>query len=305
MSLYQKHRPTNLKQIRGNKETVAALSDMLKKVDNCPHAFLLTGATGCGKTTLARIIASELGAKGGDLKEVDSADFRGIETIRNIRKNSGYAPMEGKVRVWIMDEVHKLTNDAQNAILKILEDTPKHVFFILCTTDPQGLLPTIKNRCSQFIVSKLEKTEMLMLLNSIVEVEKFKVKKKALDVICDSAQGHPRAAIMLLDQISRLSKDEQVKAAQRFEEGQVQVIELCRLLINGGNWKGISAVLKQLKEQKEDAENIRRVVLGYCTSVLLKSDMAKAGLVMDFFIEPFYNSGFPGLVHACYSIYKS
>lgn len=305
MSLYQKHRPTNLKQVVGNKETVTALSDMLKNKKSCPHSFLLSGPTGCGKTTLGRIIANELGAKGGDFKEIDSADFRGIDTIRNIRKNSSYAPMQGKVRVWIMDEVHKMTNDAQNALLKILEDTPSHVFFILCTTNPQSLLPTIRNRCSQFVVNPLNKIEMLNLLGGIVETEGYKVRKKALRLIYESSQGHPRAAIMLLDQIQRLPKEEQESSALKYEEGQVQVIELCKLLINNPNWKAIASILRQLKEQKEDPETVRRAVLGYCQAILLKSDMSKAGLVMDFFIEPFYNSGFPGIVHACYSIYKS
>jgi DNA polymerase-3 subunit gamma/tau len=164
MTLYIKHRPTDLIGVKGNEDVVEALKNMLLNKESCPHSFLLSGPTGCGKTTLARIIAAELGCFGSDYKEIDSADFRGIDTIREIGKQCMYKPLESSCRVFVIDECHKMTNDAQNAFLKRLEDTPKHVYFILCTTDPSKLIPTIRGRCSQFQVKPLSEKVLLRLL---------------------------------------------------------------------------------------------------------------------------------------------
>ena len=112
MSLYLKYRPTELTQIKGNEDFILVLDNMLNDPQTCPHAFLLHGQTGCGKTTVGRIIAERLECSPEDLREVDSADFRGIDTIRDIRKNSQFKPMKGKVRVWLLDECHKLFNRA-------------------------------------------------------------------------------------------------------------------------------------------------------------------------------------------------
>ncbi|HUW91252.1 MAG TPA: AAA family ATPase [Candidatus Nanopelagicaceae bacterium] len=300
MSLYNKYRPKDLSEIKGNIDTVTTLQSMLSDIDSCPHSFLLHGATGCGKTTIGRIIAKELGCVGSDFKEVDSADFRGIDTIREVRKNSNFMAMEGTNRVWLIDECHKLTNDAQNALLKILEDPPKHVYFILCTTDPQKLLATIKGRCSQFQVNPLEESQMFSLLRGIARKEGEKLDKEILNQIIETSQGHPRNAIVILEQVLNADEDQRLEISKRAEATQNQIIDLCRVLIKGGSWTEIKVILAGLKT--EQPESIRRVVLGYCQAILLKSQNDRAAMIIEEFWDPTYDIGFPYIVYACYSI---
>ena len=303
MSLYLKYRPASFEEVVGNQTLVEGLQNMLGNLKKCPHSFLLTGPTGCGKTTLGRIIAQELGAKGSDFKELDSAQFRGIDLIRDIREKASYSGLEGTIRVWILDECHKLTGDAQSALLKILEDTPKHVYFILCTTDPQKLLPTLKGRCFTFEVRPLEESEMMRLLRKVVKAEEESLEKAVYDQIIQDSFCYPRNALNILDQVLRVAPESRLATATKAAENQSQSIELCRILLQGGGWGRVSKILKGLKN--EDPESIRRHVLGYCQAVLLSGkDDDRLGLIMEEMIGNFYDSGFNGLVFACYSIVK-
>jgi len=302
MSLYQKYRPPTLYRVKGNADVLSTLEGMLSDIENCTHAFLLHGPTGCGKTTLARIIADRLGCKGSDLKEIDSAQFRGIDTARDIRSHSQYKAIEGERRVWIIDECHKMTNDAQNGLLKILEDTPNHVYFVLCTTDPQKLLPTIRSRCSMFQVKPLSDEDMRSLLQRIVRKERQEISDEVYDILIRTGQGLPRTTIQALEQVLKANPEKREEIAKQAAFEQSQSIDLCRALMKRASWKEIGTILNGLKDQ--EAEGIRRVVLGYCQAVLLKGDVILAGRIMEEFINPFYDSGFPQLVFACYSITK-
>jgi len=303
MSLYLKYRPDSWEKIVGNTEVVSSIQNMLQK-ENHPHSYLLTGGTGCGKTTIARIMATELGCVGMDYNEVDSADFRGIDTVRDIRKGSQFKPMEGRCRVWVIDECHKMTNDAQNALLKILEDTPAHVYFILCTTDPQKLISTVKGRCSTFQVNPLTDKDMFRLLRKITTAEGDKLDKEIYDQIITDAMGHPRNAIQVLEQVLNVEPDLRLETARRKAEEQSEVIVLCRALLGKKSWKEIAGILTGLKQQ--DPENIRRVVIGYAQSVLLSGKTEdRCGLILEEFKEPTYNMGFPAVVLACYSITRN
>lgn len=302
MSLYLKYRPNTFDEIIGNSDIVEILKNQLSD-QGISHSLLFHGPTGCGKTTLGRIVANELGAKGTDLREVDSADFRGIDTIREIRKQSAYKPLEGPCRVWILDECHKLTGDAQTALLKALEDTPKHVYYILCTTDPQKLLSTIKGRCAQYQVNLLTDREMKILLKRVVKAEDEKLSKEVYDTIIQDSLGHPRNALQILMQVLATSPDKRGQVAIQAAEKQSATIELCRALLNHKSWKEIAGILSGLKG--EDPEQIRRAVLGYCQAVLLGNRPNPiAATIMQEFIEPFYNTGFPGLVFACYCAFE-
>jgi len=303
LNYHLKYRPNTFDEVIGNAELIATLKGVLRNPGDCPHSFLFHGPTGCGKTTLGRIVANALGAVGGDLREVDSADFRGIDTVRDIRKQSQYRPLEGNCRVWILDECHKMSNDAQNALLKALEDTPSHVYFILCTTDPQKLISTIRGRCAQFQVRPLSDTDMMKLLRRVVKGEGASLSKKIYERIIEDAQGHPRNALQVLAQVLVVDEEARLVVAQRSAENESQTIELCRaLLANGPSWAKIASILNDLKEQHLDPEGIRRAVIGYCQAVLLKSSRNDAAArVLEKFIDPFYDSGFPELTLASYS----
>jgi DNA polymerase-3 subunit gamma/tau len=303
MSLYLKHRPTSLLQIKGNDQIIKALTGLLSNRKTCPHAFLLYGPTGCGKTTIARIISTELGCAGTDYREVDSADFRGIDTIREIRKNSSFRAIEGEVRVWTIDECHKLTNDAQNALLKLLEDTPPHVFIILCTTEPQKLLPTIKGRCSQFQVVTLNDQQLFSLLRKVVRDEGAELDKEIYDQIIQTSLGHPRNALNILEQVLSVPKEEQLEISKKNLDNQTEIIELCKALIKDSSWNTVKEIIAGLKDQ--DAESIRRVVLGYCQAILLKGENDRAAYIIENFWEPTYDLGFPYITYVCYLITKN
>jgi DNA polymerase III gamma/tau subunit len=304
MSLYQKYRPQTLDEIQGNERVVEQLKSEFKDIEKCRHVFLLYGPTGCGKTTVGRIIAKEVGCIGVDYKELNTADFRGIDMAREVIRNAHLLPVEGRSRVWLIDECHKLTNDAQNALLKILEDTPKHVYFILCTTDPWLLLKTIKNRCVQLQMNPLDDQQMYRLLRKVVKGEEKKITKSVYDQIIQESFGLPRNAIQILESVLSVPMERQMEVARQAAEIKSESIELCQALINPTSWKKVSNILKGLKD--EDAEGIRRHVLAYCQSVVLnggsKADIA-SDVIMDFW-EPLYNIGFPGLVGVCYKSIK-
>lgn len=303
MSLYHKYRPDTLEEIRGNSEIIEPLQNMLKDLETCSQVFLIHGPTGCGKTTIGRIIGKELNCAGNDFREVNSADFRGVETIREIRKQAQFKPLEGRCRVWLIDECHQMTMVAQSALLKMLEDTPKHVYFVLCTTNPQSLLATIKGRCTQFQVKPLSEHQMMGLLRSVVKAEGEQLQKVVYEQIFQDSFGYPRNALQILEQVLVVEPGQRLEIAKQSAEQLSESIELCRALIRRDNWKKISNILNGLKDQ--DAEGIRRHVLGYAQSVLLNGKMNDtAGQVLDEFVEPFWNSGFPGLTLACYLVIK-
>jgi DNA polymerase-3 subunit gamma/tau len=302
MNLYLKHRPQTLDEVIGNVDIVSYLRGILPNKEKIPHVFLLHGDTGCGKTTLARIIATEIGCNPVDLKEINVADFRGIDTVREIIKSSRYHSIGGGARVWIFDEFHKSTNDAQNALLKLFEDSPANGYFILCTTEPEKVINTIKGRCISLQVKPLNETEMHKLLRSVSKKEGHKISISVYEQIIQDSMGLPRNALQILDKVLSVPEEQQLEIAKQSAAQQSQSIELCRALLDKSPWKKVREILVGLKDQ--DAEGIRRHVLGYCQSVLLRQENDRAAFIIEMFRDPLYNIGYPGLVFNCYSVVK-
>ena len=300
MELYKKYRPKKLMDMVGNNNTISSLKSVVAR-ERPPHAFLFTGPTGVGKTTLARITARMLDCAKGSRIELNTASYRGIDAIRELLQQMVLMPLEGKVRVYTLDECHQISKDGQEALLKALEDTPSHVYFLLCTTNPEKLKQTLKNRCTRFDLQPLSEEEIISLLTNVLGQEKKTVNKKILQQIATDSLGSARAALVMLDQIIDLPPEKMSAAARRAAESEQESISLCRALIKKERWEVVSKILKGLSEQ--DAERLRLAVLGYCKSILLGgAKNNQAFFIMETMKEPFYNTGQAGLVKACYEI---
>lgn len=300
MSIAIDHRPKTLDEIVGNSPAVKTVKGLLSRRDKFPHAILITGPTGCGKTTIGRIIAGELGARESDYKEYDTADFRGIDTVRDIRKQVRLRPQDPKsiCRVWLLDECHGLTKDAQQALLKALEDAPSHVYFILCTTDPEKLLPTIKGRCAAVSVSQITDEEMEGLIVKVCRAERVRIPQEVRQVIVDQSLGHPRNALQILGKIIGMDPADMKEAAEEEAARQSAAIDLARALIGKKSWSVIVKILDGLEDA--DEESIRRLVLKYCWSIMKKGRDDRAALIFEQFEDDFFVSKKMGLYMACY-----
>jgi len=298
--LHLKYRPQNFEEFIGNESVTESLKIILSRDKGEVKSFLFTGASGTGKTTLARIIANELKCEGMNLYEYNSANVRGIDTIRDIAVNCKFAPLSGKVKIYLLDECHKLTGDAQNALLKLLEDTPNHCRFILCTTEPEKLLKTIQTRCSTFQVKELTKVKLNKLLNWVCTEEKVKLNDPIINKIIECCDGSPRLALVLLDQVIDIVDDE--IALQTITNNSVNektVLELCQNLLTNSNWSTIANIIKGIEEEPE---KIRLAILGYMSKVLLSKPNDRIAEIIDVFSDNWFSSGRAGFILSCYLV---
>ena len=296
MGLATKARPKKFKDVFGNEETIEALKVLFKQPVVNAHAFLLIGPTGCGKTTLARIIASKLGAKNKlDVSEYNAANTRGIDTIREIADQSKIMPMSGKARVFILDECAQLTSTAQEALLKALEDPPKTAYFVLCTTQPHRVIATIKGRCNIYRVEPIDdRSVMMKLLKTVHKKHKLeKVSDEIYEEIIEQSEGCPRKALTLLDQCQALDTDTATKIAEGGGTADVkEAIDLCRIIVDGKlgkrmKWKKCIEVYKKMIEI--DPVRINQSIQGYLASCIKGGDYKRAGYFCEL-IECFGDS---------------
>ena len=200
-ALYRKYRPANLKEMVGQDEAVSLISSQISD-EKIGHAYLFSGPKGVGKTSLARIIAKELGCDPVfDVSEIDAASHNKVDDIRDMNESVNFiATSPGKKRIFILDEVHMLSNAASNAFLKTLEEPPEHVIFILATTEPDRVIETIRSRTTQVVFKKISETEIIKVLQKISKKENINFNKDILQTIATYSDGSLRDAINLFEQ---------------------------------------------------------------------------------------------------------
>ena len=199
-ALYRKYRPEAFAELVGQEHIVQALEGSLKQ-GKLAHAYLFSGTRGTGKTTTSRIIAKALGTSPNDIYEIDAASNRGIDNIRELRENVGTLPFDSKYKVYIIDEVHMLTKEAFNALLKTLEEPPAHVIFILATTELEKVPETIVSRCQTFVFRKPSEKILRDLIEKTAKKEKVTLGAGAADLIAVLAGGSFRDALGTLQKV--------------------------------------------------------------------------------------------------------
>lgn len=303
MPLHTDYRPTRLDDVAGNTDTIQILKVHLGK-DNPNRSLLFIGPSGCGKTTLAMCVANELGSMDKwNFQMLNASDFRGIDTVRDLREQATRKPIGGSAcRVWLMDECHKLTQDAQEAILKLLEDPPKGCWFLMATTNPEKLKITLRRRCTEFPVSPIDDKDLNKLLVRVIRRERKRVPEEVLKQICLDSLGAPGMALNVLDKVIDLPEKDMLKSAKRWAERTNNVVTLCRHMLaclrKKGGWKETLTILKELQE--EDPETIRRQVLSYFAKVMLDGNESAYLIIKSFQDADCYKNGISALISATY-----
>ncbi len=247
LSLYRKYRPQSFKDVLGQDHVVKALQGALKE-KHPAHAYLFVGSRGTGKTSVARILARELGASERDIVEMDAASNTGVDNIRELREAAFVMPFESARKVYIIDEVHMLSKGAFNAFLKLLEEPPEHVVFILATTELEKVPDTIQSRCQVFTFKKPTQKVLIEMVTRVAKAEGFTLEKAAAELIALLADGSFRDAHGILQKILASSSDKKVSVEEAVTVTGAPRLELIQQVIESLNAGKADGALKAIGE---------------------------------------------------------
>ena len=273
-ALYRKYRPTKLDEIVGQEQVVKTLGSSLS-AGKIGHAYLFVGPRGCGKTSVARIFAHEINGfpytvedDYVDIIEIDGASNRGIDNIRELREKVMIAPTSGKYKVYIIDEVHMLTKEAFNALLKTLEEPPEHAVFIMATTDFYKVPATIVSRSQTYTFKLADYDTMFGFLKNVSEKEHIKIDDDALAIVVKRGGGSFRDSLSLLDQISTLSSDTITKALVVSALGLPEDEKVSELIAatTESNVGRVSTLIKEILSAGIKPETLAEEMIGFIIS---------------------------------------
>lgn len=209
LALYRKYRPKNFDEVRGQDHIVDVLESSIKD-GKVSHAYLFVGSRGTGKTSVARIFAHDIGVSANDLQEIDAASNRGIEDIKELRDGARVLPFDSKYKIYIIDEVHMLSKDAWGALLKILEEPPKHVIFILATTELHKVPETIISRCQVFTFRKPSEVILKEIVLDITKAEKREIESEGAELVAILGDGSFRDTEGVLQKVLNFAKSKKI-----------------------------------------------------------------------------------------------
>ena len=301
--LSRKYRPRSFNELVGQKHVSQTLSNAIK-LKRIAHSYLFAGLRGTGKTTTARIMAKEL--NGSDIKkisagtdfdvvELDGASNRGIDEIRDLKESVKYPPVSGAYKIYIIDEVHMLTNEAFNALLKTLEEPPPYVVFIMATTDPFKLPATILSRSQRFEFKRLSKNDIHKHLSYIINQEGLEHDSDSLNIISSNADGSMRDALSLLDQVIAFSNGKIECSMVEEMLGTISQENLMEILINIFNGKK-KDVMTRFNELRDSGISFSNFVSSFntvvCNSINYLITKSNKGAFSNEFISLLENSSF-------------
>lgn len=279
-ALYRKYRPQKFGDVKGQDHIVSVLENEAK-TGKIAHAYLFSGSRGTGKTSVARIFAKTLGVNPEDIYEIDAASNRGIDEIRAIRDAVHTYPYSSKYKVYIVDEVHMLTDPAWNAFLKTLEEPPEHVIFIMATTEAHKLPGTVISRCEPFAFKKPTHEILVENILKVAKAEKYEMEKRSASLIATLADGSFRDALSILQKAMHASPAASAKASSSQSKLSTEEVEkvlgapkgslVLQILESVGEQnasKGLEAV-KQAKEENADMQVFLKMILRDLRFVLL------------------------------------
>jgi len=274
-ALYRKYRPSNFTEVKDQDHIVSVLEGAIKKGE-IPHAILFSGTRGTGKTTLARIFAQAIGTKDLDLYEIDAASNRGIDDVRELKEAVHTMPYESEHKVYIIDEVHMLTKEAFNALLKTLEEPPAHVVFILATTEEEKLLDTILSRCQVFRMHSPSRAVLSSMVTEVAKKEGFTLEADAAELIAIAADGSFRDALGVTQKVIMASGDkigDIDEVAGIIGAPKLQTVLALLDAINDKNKEAALEAVAMAVSANVDMKLFMRVILEHVRAVMLLRNM--------------------------------